>query len=234
MERYNQFNERYSRQIILDQIGTIGQNKLLDAKVLIVGMGGLGSPISLYLTGAGVGTIGIIDSDKVTTNNLHRQILYTELEVGLSKVEQAKTQLNLRNSDVRIIAYNEYLTIANVEKIFADYDIIIDGVDNFTTRYVIDAECKKQNKPYVYGAIKEFIGQVSVFNYKGGVSYSDVFTNSKDDEKVYGLFGTIPGIIGILETNEVIKIITGMGEVLSNKLLQYDLLTNTQEIFDLV
>ena len=225
--------ERYNRQIILEQIGTTGQKKLLDAKVLIVGMGGLGSPISLYLTGAGVGTIGIIDCDKVSLNNLHRQILYNELEIGLPKTEQAKKRLNAINSDVNIIIYNEYLTIDNIEKIFADYDIIIDGVDNFRTRYLIDDECKKQNKPYVYGAIKEFVGQVSVFNYNGGVSYSKVFTNSKDEDKVYGLFGTIPGIIGVLEANEVIKIITGIGEVLSNKLLQYDLLTNKQEIFDL-
>ena len=226
--------ERYNRQIILDQIGTIGQKKLLDAKVLIVGMGGLGSPISLYLTGAGVGTIGIIDCDKVSLNNLHRQILYNELEIGLPKVEQAKKHLNSINNDVHIITYNEYLTSSNIEKIFADYDIIIDGVDNFKTRYLIDAECKKQGKPYIYGAIKEFIGQVGVFNYNGGLSYSDVFANSVDEDKVYGLFGIIAGIIGMLEANEAIKIITGIGEVLSNKLIQYDLLTNKQEIFNLI
>ena len=225
--------ERYNRQIILSDVGISGQKKLLDAKVLIVGVGGLGSPISLYLTGAGIGTIGIIDNDKISLNNLHRQLLYSETEIGLPKVEQAKKRLNSINSDINIVAYNEYLTASNVKKIFADYDIIVDGLDNHQSRYLIDDECKKQKKPYVYGAVREYMGQVGVFNYKGGISYSDVFDDVKDDNNVYGLFGVLPGIIGMLEANEVIKIITGVGEILSGKLLQYDLKTNTQNIFDL-
>ena len=159
---------RYNRQILLDEIGETGQLLLKQARVLIVGVGGLGSPIALYLAGAGVGTIGLIDDDTVSETNLQRQVLYSEPEIGLSKAEQAKLRLQALNSDIRVEAWNERLTPQNAECLIANYDIVVDGCDNFRTRYLINDTCVRLDKVYVYGAIREFDGQVSVFNYQGG------------------------------------------------------------------
>ena len=159
--------ERYNRQIILPELGERGQEKLSKAKVLIVGVGGLGSPIALYLTGAGVGNIGLIDDDVVSESNLQRQVLYSENEVGLPKVLQAQKRLSGLNSKIKIDAYNTRLTKENAEEIISKYDIVVDGCDNFLTRYIINDTCVKLGKTYVYGAIRAFDGQVSVFNYQG-------------------------------------------------------------------
>lgn len=222
-------NERYNRQLILPEIGEEGQARLQQARVLIVGVGGLGSPIALYLTGAGVGTIGLIDDDVVSESNLQRQVLYNEKEVGLSKAEKAREHLQALNSHVCIEAYPERLTAENAEAIIGQYDLVLDGCDNFATRYLINDTCVRLGKVYIYGAIRAFDGQVSVFNYQGGPDYRRLFP---DEEEMYrmphppkGVLGVTPGLIGCAEANEALKIIVGYGEVLSGKLWQIDLKT---------
>lgn len=221
--------ERYSRQMMLPEIGEAGQEKLKSAKVLIVGVGGLGSPIALYLAGAGVGTLGVIDEDVVSESNLQRQVLYTEAEVGLPKAIQAKQRLEALNRDICVQAYPVRLTSENAADILSGYDIVVDGCDNFQTRYLINDTCLRLNKVYVYGAIRAFDGQVSVFNYKKGKNYRDLFP---DETGMYempappkGVLGVTPGLVGCAEANEVIKIICGYGEVLDGRLLQIDLRT---------
>ena len=221
--------ERYNRQLILPEIGEEGQARLKQARVLIVGVGGLGSPIALYLTGAGVGNIGLVDDDVVSETNLQRQVIYREDEVGLSKALQAQKHLQALNSEVNIEAYPVRLTYENAESIIAQYDIVVDGCDNFATRYLINDTCVRLNKVYVYGAIRAFDGQVSVFNYQGGPDYRRLFP---DEEEMYrmphppkGVLGVTPGLIGCAEANEALKIIVGYGEVLSGKLWQIDLKT---------
>lgn len=222
-------NERYNRQLILSEIGEEGQARLQQARVLIVGVGGLGSPIALYLAGAGVGTIGLIDDDVVSESNLQRQVLYNETEVGLSKAEKAREHLQALNSHIRIEAYPERLITENAETIISRYDLILDGCDNFATRYLINDTCVRLGKVYIYGAIRAFDGQVSVFNYQGGPDYRRLFP---DEEEMYrmphppkGVLGVTPGLIGCAEANEALKIIIGYGEVLSGKLWQIDLKT---------
>lgn len=230
--------ERYARQCILPEIGEEGQAKLKQAKVLLVGVGGLGSPIALYLTGAGVGTLGLIDDDKVSISNLQRQILYNEAEVGFSKAEQAHERLQALNSEIQIESYPFRLTPDNAEEIIGAYDMVVDGCDNFSTRYLINDTCLKMNKIYVYGAIRAFDGQVSVFNYPGGHSnYRSLFP---DEEEILtmphppkGVIGVTPGIVGCVEATEVIKIIVGFGEILSDKLWTIDLKSMRTEIISL-
>lgn len=221
--------ERYNRQIILPELGKEGQQRLQRAKVLIVGVGGLGSPIALYLTGAGVGTIGLVDDDVVSISNLQRQVLYSESEVGLSKAIQAKKRLEALNSDVQINAYPTRLTKDNAANIIHPYDIIVDGCDNFATRYLINDTCVQQGKIYVYGAIRAFDGQVSVFNYQGGPNYRHFFPDEAEmlsmPHPPKGVLGVTPGMVGCAEAAEVLKIIGGYGEVLSGKLWMIDLKT---------
>ena len=229
---------RYNRQKILPEIGESGQQRLREAKVLIVGMGGLGVPISLYLTGAGVGTIGLMDDDIVSVTNLQRQILYTESDVNQPKVRCAMKRLSALNSEVNFQTYPVRLTRSNAEKIICDYDIVIDGCDNFATRYLIDDVCEKLDKVYVYGAIAEFEGQVSVFNY--GISpkrYRDLYPDEKIMEEMSssskGVMGVTPAVVGSVEACEVLKIICGFGEVLSGKIWTIDLKTLESNIFSL-
>lgn len=221
--------ERYNRQIILPELGKEGQQRLQRAKVLIVGVGGLGSPIALYLTGAGVGTIGLVDDDVVSISNLQRQVLYSESEVGQSKAIQAKKRLEALNSDVQINAYPTRLTKDNAANIIHPYDIIVDGCDNFATRYLINDTCVQQGKVYVYGAIRAFDGQVSVFNYQGGPDYRHFFPDEAEmlsmPHPPKGVLGVTPGMVGCAEAAEVLKIIGGYGEVLSGKLWMIDLKT---------
>lgn len=221
--------ERYNRQIQLDEIGEKGQTLLRQAKVLIVGVGGLGSPIAIYLCGAGVGTIGLVDDDKVSETNLQRQILYSETEVGKPKALCAKERLQKLNSNICIEAYPTRLTKENAQEIISRYDIVVDGCDNFQTRYLINDTCLLLNKVYVYGAIRAFDGQVSVFNYQGGKNYRDLFP---DEEEMLsmpappkGVLGVTPSLVGCTQANEVLKIISGYGEVLSDKLWHIDLKT---------
>ncbi len=220
-----QQKERYNRHILLPQVGEDGQNKLLKAKVLVVGAGGLGSPILQYLVASGVGTIGIVDQDVVSLSNLQRQILFQENQIGALKVEKAKEVLLGLNSDIDIQTYPFMLGESNASDIVADYDIVVGATDDFTSRKCIDQITKKQGKAFVHGSIGEFEGQVSVFNYKGGPSYSDLYSETpKESNLPIGVMGVLPGIIGSMQACEVIKIIVGEGEVLSGKLLVYDAL----------
>ena len=223
--------ERYNRQILLSEIGEKGQQKLLDAKVLVIGAGGLGCPALLYLAGAGIGTIGIIDFDTVAVSNLHRQIIYTVAEVGSNKALAAKKRLEALNPSISITAYPEKLTTANAISLFKQYDIILDGSDNFSTRYLVNDACIITNKPLVYGAIFKFQGQVAVFNYQNGPSYRCLFPNPPEAGSVpscneAGVLGVLPGIIGGMQANEVLKIILEIGTVLSGKIQLYSTLSN--------
>ena len=231
--------ERYHRQIILPEFGEEGQQKLLNAKVLVIGAGGLGCPALQYLTAAGIGTIGIVDDDTVALNNLHRQVLYSVNDIDLSKAERATHILQQLNPGIKIISYNERLENKNALILFKEFDIIIDGTDNFSTRYLINDACVLLNKPLVYGAISQFEGQVSVFNPQlrqsaesnEAVNYRDLFPDPPKEGEVLncaeaGVLGVLPGIIGTMMANETIKLITGIGEPLINQLLTYNALNN--------
>lgn len=227
--------ERYHRQVILPEFGEEGQQKLLQSKVLVVGAGGLGCPALQYLAAAGAGTVGIVDDDVVALNNLHRQVLYSVQDIGLSKAERAVYILQQLNPEIKIIPYNERLTTQNALTILDDYDVIVDGTDNFSTRYMINDACVLLKKPLVYGAISQFEGQVAVFNHRQGnddaVNYRDLFPHPPKEDEVLncaeaGVLGVLPGIIGSMMANETIKLITGMGELLANRLLMYNALTN--------
>ncbi|PWE00480.1 hypothetical protein DDZ16_06005 [Marinilabilia rubra] len=228
-----QQQERYNRHIILPQIGEAGQQKLLNAKVLVVGAGGLGSPVLQYLAAAGVGTIGIVDDDEVSLSNLQRQILYREDQVGLPKVEMAKETLQKLNSDIDIPTFPFILDESNAEEIVSQFDIVVGATDNFHSRQCIDAETRKQRKPFVHASIGEFEGQLSVFNYQGGPSYSDLFSETPDEKNLpLGVMGVLPGILGSMQAGEVIKIILGEGEVLSGKLLVYNAMEASVNVLD--
>ncbi len=223
--------ERFKRQIQLPQVGDSGQLKLKNAKVLVVGAGGLGCAILPYLVASGIENIGIIDGDTIEESNLHRQILYSEDTVNLKKVFAAKTQLERLNTTVKIKIYDEFLSVSNALQLFKCYNLIVDATDILKTRYLINDASVITNKPFVYGSVYRFEGQVSVFNYKNGPTYRCLFkdknqtvTNCEDS----GVLGTTVGFIGMLQANEVIKIILGIGEVLSGKLLMYNTLNNTQ------
>lgn len=228
--------ERYNRHIILKEIGEKGQSKLQESSVLIIGAGGLGSPVSLYLTAAGVGRIGLIDADTVSESNLQRQILYSENEIGLPKVDCAEKRLHQLSSHTRIETYNTRFDSSNADELVLKYDIIIDGCDNYATRYLINDCCIRNNKPYVYGSIGEFHGQVAVFNYRGGFTYRDLYPDEETltgrPQTVAGVMGVVPGIIGTMQAAEAIKIITGCGKVLRNRLLTIDVLTMEITVFE--
>lgn len=227
----NTQKERYNRHIILSEIGEAGQEKLLNAKVLVVGAGGLGAPVLQYLVAAGVGNIGIVDADVVSLSNLQRQILYKENQIGLSKAEQSKQTLNQLNSDVEIATYSFMLDGGNAEEIISKYDIIVGATDNFQSRKCIDRITREQNKAFVHGSIGEFEGQVSVFNHKAGPSYFDLFPDTPEESALpLGVMGVLPGIIGSMQACEVIKIILEIGDILSGKLLVYDALSNQSNV----
>lgn len=227
--------KQYSRHLILDKIGEAGQLKLKQAKVLVIGAGGLGCPVLQYLTAAGVGTIGIIDHDVIDQSNLQRQILYTINDVGLYKAKTAAKRLSKLNPFVNFNIYNTKLTQENAIALFNNYDIIVDGSDNFSTRYLTSDAAVITNKPLVYGAIFKFEGQVSVFNYLGSATYRCLYPTPPRPEDApncseIGVLGVLPGIIGSFQANETIKIICGLGAVLSNKLLLFNALNMSQQI----
>lgn len=229
---------RYLRQTTLKGFGTEGQQKLKSAKVLVVGAGGLGVPVLTYLNAMGVGTLGVVDADLVSLSNLHRQVLYTENMVGVPKVVAAKAQLETQNSDTKIELYQTFLTVSNALEIIATYDVVVDATDNFPTRYLINDACVLLNKPFVYGALYGFEGQVSVFNYKDGPTYRCLFPEMPSADAVpncneHGVLGIIPGIIGNLQALETIKIIAGIGDVLSGVLLLFDGLTQRYQRMNL-
>ena len=221
--------ERYQRQNLLLEIGEEGQEKLRKARVLIVGVGGLGCPIALYLCGAGVGHLGLIDDDYVSISNLPRQVLYDETDIGKLKVSCAVRHLQAKNCDIQIDSYPFRLDKENAEALIAKYDIVVDGCDNHDTRYLISDVCHQQQKPYVYAAIGAFRGQAGVLCYDEQTStYRTLFPDEEVMCKMKaekGVIGTTPAVIGSLVANEVIKLIIGYGDVLKNKLFCIDLLT---------
>lgn len=228
--------ERYNRHIILPEIGIEGQKKLNKAKVLVIGSGGLGSPVLMYLTAAGIGRIGIVDDDVVSKSNLQRQILYTSQELGELKVEKAKARLLGNNPDIIINTFPVKLNRENAQSICKGYDIIVDCTDNYASRYIIDEVSKALKIPMVYASISKFSGQVSVFNYRGSQSYSDLFEEApfvdENDASRLGVLGVLPGIVGSLQANEVIKLALGLESVLVNKLLLIDTKSPDFKIID--
>lgn len=228
----NQDKARYGRQIILPQMGEEGQRKLLDAKVLCIGAGGLGCPTALYLAAAGVGTLGIVDNDKADLSNLHRQILHSEDSVGTAKVDSAKARLSSINSDITIKTYETRLDSSNVMEIFAGYDLVVDGTDNFPTRYLINDACVMLGIPNVHGSIFHFDGQVAVFGSDGGPCYRCLYPEPPPPELApscaeAGVMGAICGVIGSLQALETLKLLIGAGENLSGRVLSVDALTMT-------
>ena len=228
--------ERYQRQIILKELGIAGQHKLAAAKVLVIGAGGLGCAALQYLVAAGIGNVGIVDDDVVSISNLHRQVIYTVQDIGKPKSLIAKEKLQQLNPEISIIAYNEKLTTKNALNIIECFDIIMDGTDNFASRYLINDACVLMNKPLVFGAVSQFEGQVAIFNCQNKdestpVNYRDLFpVPPKDDEVLNcaeaGVLGVLPGITGTMMASETIKLITGMGLPLINSLLTFNALNN--------
>lgn len=219
-------SERYSRQTGLPEIGPQGQAKISRARVLIVGVGGLGSPISLYLAGAGVGHIGLVDDDVVSPSNLHRQVLYTTAETGQSKAAQAARRLTALNPDVEVTALAIRLTEENAEEIVSNYDIVVDGCDNYATRYIIDDVCQRLGKPYVYGAVCGFEGQASVFHATpSSPGYRNLYPTPPPPPASKALVGMTPGVVGSILAHETLKLICGYGPTLDGRLWTINLLT---------
>lgn len=220
--------QRYHRQIIVPEIGINGQLKLQEAKVLVIGAGGLGSPVLLYLAGAGVGTLGIADHDTIAVHNLHRQVLHTESSVDTLKADSAKECLQQLNSTVQYYVHREKVSIDNATEIISGYDLVVDGSDNFATRYLVNDTCVTLDKPLVYGSILGFEGQMAIFNHKGGKDLRQLFPEPPPAELVpncgeNGVIGTLPGIIGTMMAQEALKLLTGM-PVLHNQLLLFNTL----------
>lgn len=223
----NEQLERYSRHIILKEIGVKGQKKLLNAKVLIIGAGGLGAPAAMYLAAAGVGTIGIVDADEVDLSNLQRQIIHATEDVGKPKVQSAKETMNKMNPDVTVIPYHEFVSADNILDLIRDYDFIIDGTDNFPAKFLINDACVMAKKPFSHAGIIRFKGQLMTYVPGEGPCYRCVFKNPPPKDAVptckqAGVVGAMGGVIGSLQAMEAIKYITGVGELLTGSLLTFD------------
>lgn len=223
---------RYSRQMMLPEVGLGGQEKLRKARVLVIGAGGLGCPALQYLNASGIGTIGIIDFDKIELHNLHRQILYSTNDVGNSKTFTAVKKLKEQNPNTDLLAFDEMLTEENSERIISEFDVVVDGSDNFLTRYIVNDSCVKLKKPLVYGSIFKFEGQLAVFNYKGGKSLRDLYPEPPNPEDVpncdeNGVLGVVPGIMGTMMALKTIAIILEKKEE-EDQLLVMDLLSGKQ------
>lgn len=224
--------ERYSRQIILPNVGGAGQEKLLNAKVLIIGAGGLGSPCALYLAAAGVGRIGLVDSDSVELNNLQRQILHSTKTVGKPKVESAKERLNGLNADVKVDTFKLRLTSKNILGTIKDYDFVVDGSDNFPTRYLVNDACVLSNKPLSHGGIFRYDGQATTILPSKGPCYRCLFPEPPPPGAIpscqeAGILGAVAGVIGVIQANEALKYILGIGELLIGKLLVFNALDSS-------
>lgn len=224
--------ERYSRQIILPNVGGKGQEKFLNAKILIIGAGGLGSPCALYLASAGIGKIGIVDSDVVELSNLQRQILHSTKDVARPKVESAKERLIAINPDIEIIPYKIRLTSENILEVIKDYDIIVDGSDNFSTRYLVNDACIFSNKPFSHGSIFRFDGQVTTIIPGKGPCYRCLFAlppppGVMPSCQEAGVLGAVVGVIGTIQANEVLKYILGTGNLLIGRLLVFNALDSS-------
>ena len=226
----NEQIERYSRHIILKEVGGMGQTKLLESKVLLIGAGGLGSPVGVYLAAAGVGTLGIIDDDVVDLSNLQRQILHGTSDIGIPKTKSAEATIAEMNPDVNVVAYNERITSENAFQILEQYDLIVDGCDNLPTRYLINDAAVMLGKPIVHGSIFQFEGQVTVLYPGKGPCYRCLYPEPPPAGMVpscqeAGVFGVLPGIIGTIQAVEAIKILLDIGDSLIGSLLLFDALT---------
>ena len=230
-ERWGELNHddltRYSRQLLLSEIGIEGQRKLKGAKVLVVGTGGLGAPLALYLAAAGVGTLGLVDFDNVDISNLHRQIIHGTRDVDRPKVASARDRIRALNPLVNVVTYNEPLKSENALDIISEYDVVADGTDNYPTRYQVNDACVLLGKPNVYGSVFQFEGQASVFYAKQGPCYRCLYREPPPPGLVPscaegGVLGVLPGVIGMLQANEVIKLLVGGGDTLTGRLLLYD------------
>ena len=226
--------ERYSRHLLLPEVGVAGQARLASARVALIGAGGLGSPAALYLAAAGVGTLTLIDDDKVEKSNLQRQVLHADSRVGMAKTESAKLTLSALNPRVKVESHEQRLGAANVEEIVRGHDVVIDGADNFPTRYLLNAACLRLKLPLVYGAVHRFTGQVAVFDARREDSpcYRCLFPQPPAAEDApncaeAGVLGVLPGVIGVLQATEAIKLILGAGAPLTGRLLCYDALAAT-------
>jgi molybdopterin/thiamine biosynthesis adenylyltransferase/rhodanese-related sulfurtransferase len=229
---------RYQRHILLPEVGVEGQSKLLSSKVLLLGAGGLGSPAAMYLAAAGIGTIGIVDMDEVDASNLQRQILHNIERIGDRKVESAKKTLQLLNPDVKVIAYDTRLEASNIMDIIAGYDVIVDGADNFPSRYLLNDASIKLGIPVVHGSIFRFEGMVTVFDPKSGPTYRDMVPEPPPAELApscaeAGVLGVLPGIVGSIQALETIKVLLGLGESLSGRILAIDTTEMTFRTFKL-
>jgi len=224
--------ERYSRHIILPEVGGVGQRKMLDARVLMIGAGGLGSPAAYYLAAAGIGHLGIVDFDKVDLSNLQRQIIHSTERIGMLKTESAKKTIAALNPDVNVTLYNERINSQNIKELFEGYDYIVDGSDNFATRFLINDACVLMGKTNIHGSIFRFEGQATVFNPQDGPCYRCLYPEPPPPGLVPncqegGVLGVLAGIIGNIQAVETLKLVLGIGESLSGKLLIYDAL-NTE------
>ena len=227
-------SQRYARQMSLPEVGLAGQRKLAAARVAIVGAGGLGSPAALYLAGAGVGQLGLIDHDVVERSNLHRQVVHKEATIGHAKTASAKAHLEALNPDIEVRAHEQKLCVDNVETLFSEYDLILDGSDNFPTRYLVNDACCKLGLVNISAAVQRFEGQLSVFA-PGGPCYRCLFPEPPLPENApscseAGVLGVVPGILGLLQALEAIKIIVGLGQPLTGRLLVFDAKTSGQRI----
>lgn len=228
-------NTRYRGHISLCEIDMTGQQKLMDAKVLMIGAGGLGSPVGLYLAAAGVGTIGIVDADTVSLSNLQRQIMHGTADIGKLKVESASEAMKAINPEIRTVLYPEFLTGQNASRLIGEYDITVDCTDNINTRLLINRTCAEAGKPYVYGAVSRFSGQVFT-HIPGSADYLDIFDGNQSEElpcSINGVMNTVVGITGTIQATEVVKWIVGTGDLLTDRLLVLDALTMTFNTFQI-
>ena len=220
---------RYSRHIILKEVGGKGQQKLFAGRVLIIGAGGLGSPIALYLAAAGVGTIGIADADVVDLSNLQRQVIHQTKDVGIAKVLSAKEKMQAINPELKVNTYREWISAANIGEIIKDYDFVIDGTDNFAAKFLINDACVLAGKPYSHGGILQFDGQTFTIDPGESACYRCIFPTPPPKDaiptcSVAGVIGVLPGVIGTIQATEAIKYLLGKGELLTNRLLTYNAL----------
>lgn len=228
--------DRYARQTMLPEVGEAGQRRLRDAAVLIVGLGGLGSPAALYLTAAGVGRIGLADADTVSETNLQRQVLYAEAQVGMPKTEAARDRLAALSPETRFDLYPQGITAENARAIVARYDAVLDCCDNFPTRYLLDDACAACGVPWVHGSIGAFYGQVTVFNHRGGRRYAELFPEREAlcarPHAAAGVLGPVPGVVGAWQASEALKLLAGFGEALDGRLLTLDLKSGRCEVVE--
>ena len=221
--------ERYSRHIILKEVGGKGQQKLLDSKVLIIGAGGLGAPIALYLAAAGIGTIGIADADTVDLSNLQRQVIHFTPDIGKPKVISAKEKIEAINPDVQVRTYHEWISAANIMAIIKEYDFVVDGTDNFAAKFLINDACVLAGKPYSHGGILQFVGQTITVLPGKSTCYRCIFPTPPPKDAIptcsqAGVIGVLPGVIGSIQATEAIKFLLGKGELLTGRILMYDAL----------